>query len=166
MLDKTGEVSGPPQMLSFHHVSIPCRDLEEGIRFYTQVLGGKLRIKEGKFASIRVSNCDLGIGADGCSYIERGAEYPHFAFHIGGEEIVQMKEWLARCGVPTTQLWTRGGVEALLFFRDPSGNLVELYCEKGCEGAKDMPRGPARGHGVTIDVDELYYDKWQVPPSR
>lgn len=153
-------------MLSFHHVSIPCRDLDEGIKFYIEVLGGKLRLREPKFASIRIAGADIGIGSDGCSYIQRGAEYPHFAFHVGGEEIVQMKEWLGRCGVPTTSLWTRGGVEALLFFRDPSGNLVELYCEKGCKGASEMPKGPARGHGVTIDVDKLYYDKWQVPASN
>jgi catechol 2,3-dioxygenase-like lactoylglutathione lyase family enzyme len=123
---KTAGVDAPPQFERFHHVSIPCRDLEEGIRFYTEVMGGKLRVKEPHFASIRVSTADIGIGAEGCSYIERGAEYPHFAFHAGGEEMVQMKDWLTRCGIPSTIFWTRMGVEALMFFRDPSGNLIEL----------------------------------------
>jgi glyoxylase I family protein len=160
------DVQGPPQFQSFHHVSISCRDLEEGIRFYTEVLGGKVRVKESHFASIRVSNCDLGIGSEGVSYIERGAEYPHFAFHAGGEEMLQWKEWLTRCGVPSTNFWTRMGVEALFFFRDPSGNLVEVYCEKGFKGAGDLPRGPARGHGRAVDIEKLHYDKWQAPAPR
>jgi catechol 2,3-dioxygenase-like lactoylglutathione lyase family enzyme len=163
---KPAGVDGPPQFDSFHHVSIPCRDLEEGIRFYTEVMGGKLRVKEPHFASIRVAGADIGIGAEGCSYVEHGAEYPHFAFHASGEGMLQWSEWLARCGIPTTNFWTRMGVEALMFFRDPSGNLVEVYCEKGFKGAQDLPRGPARGHGRTVDIEQLYYDKWQVPAPQ
>jgi catechol 2,3-dioxygenase-like lactoylglutathione lyase family enzyme len=162
---KTAGITGPPKFDAFHHVSIPCRDLEEGIRFYTEVMGGRVRVKEPFFASIQVSDAAIGIGAEGCSYVERSAEYPHFAFHAGGEELLQMKDWLKRCGIPSTIFWTRMGVEALMFFRDPSGNLIEVYCEKGFKGAQDLPRGPARGHGRTVNVDELYYDKWQVPTS-
>jgi len=43
---KNAEVNGPPQFQSFSHVSVPCRDLEEGIHFYTQVLRGKVRVKK------------------------------------------------------------------------------------------------------------------------
>ena len=132
---KTAGVDGPPKFDAFHHVSIPCRDLEEGIRFYTEVMGGRVRVKEPFFASIQVADAAIGIGAEGCSYVERSAEYPHFAFHAGGEELQQMKDWLKRCGIPSTIFWTRMGVEALMFFRDPSGNLIELYCEKGFKGA-------------------------------
>lgn len=80
--------------------------------------------------------------------------------------MLQMKDWLASCGIPSTICWTRMGVEALMFFRDPSGNLIELYCEKGFKGADKLPRGPARGHGRTVNVDELYYEKWHVPDAR
>jgi catechol 2,3-dioxygenase-like lactoylglutathione lyase family enzyme len=154
---------GPPELGVFSHVSVPCRDLAEGIRFYVEVLGGKLRVHEPAFASIRVAGTDIGIGAEGCSMIARSAEYPHFAFFAGPDEMRRMKRWLDRCGVPTTNFWTRGGVEALMFFRDPSGNLIEIYCERGFDGADQLPRGPARGHGIAIDIDQLYYDKWQVP---
>jgi catechol 2,3-dioxygenase-like lactoylglutathione lyase family enzyme len=163
---KAAAIDGPPQFLSFSHVSVPCRDLEEGIRFYTEVLGGKVRVKEPHFASIRIAGADVGIGAEGCSYVERGAEYPHFAFFAGGEQMLQMKEWLTRCGIPSTNFWTRGGVEALMFFRDPSGNLIELYCQNGFKGADKLPRGPARGHGKAVNVDDLYYEKWQLPARR
>ena len=56
-----------------------------------------------------------------------------------------MKEWLTACGIPTSDLWTRLGVEALMFFLDPSRNVIELFCTEGYEGAADLPRGPARG---------------------
>lgn len=136
---KNAEVNGPPQFQSFSHVSVPCRDLEEGIHFYTQVLRGKVRVKEAHFALIRIAGTDIGIGTEGCSHVERGAEYPHFAFFAGGEEMLQMKDWLTRCGVPSTNFWTRMGVEALMFFRDPSNNIIELYCEKGFKGAAELP---------------------------
>ena len=38
----SGEMQGPPPLMSFSHVSVPCRDLEEGKRFYIDVLGGEL----------------------------------------------------------------------------------------------------------------------------
>ena len=142
---KNAEVNGPPQFQSFSHVSVPCRDLEEGIHFYTQVLRGKVRVKEAHFALIRIAGTDIGIGTEGCSYVERGAEYPHFAFFAGGEEMLQMKDWLTRCGVPSTNFWTRMGVEALMFFRDPSNNIIELYCEKGIKDAAELPRDRRAG---------------------
>jgi hypothetical protein len=33
-------LSGPPTFDSLAHVSLPCRDLDEGKRFYVGVLGG------------------------------------------------------------------------------------------------------------------------------
>jgi catechol 2,3-dioxygenase-like lactoylglutathione lyase family enzyme len=31
-----------PRFSSLHHISLPCRDVEESKRFYIQVLGGEL----------------------------------------------------------------------------------------------------------------------------
>ena len=31
-----------PRFSYLHHISLPCRDVEESKRFYTQVLGGEL----------------------------------------------------------------------------------------------------------------------------
>ena len=72
-------------------------------------------------------------------------------------------EWLTACGVPTSEYWTRKGIETLMFFRDPSGNVIELFCDGGYEGAADLARGPARGHGITIDIDALRYTDWHLP---
>jgi catechol 2,3-dioxygenase-like lactoylglutathione lyase family enzyme len=156
-------VDGPPNFKKFAHISLPCRDLDEGIRFYRDVCGGTVRLVEETFAMIVVCGTDVGVGIVGVSYIERTAEYPHLAFFVGPDELVQMQKWLTRCGIPTSNYWTRGGVETLMFFRDPSGNLIELYCEAGFEGADKLPHGPPRGHGIAVDIEKLYYDKWKVP---
>ena len=157
------EVKGPPRLRQFAHVSVPCRDLEEGKRFYTKVLGGEMHVETPTFASFKLGGVDVGIGADGCSFIENSAEYPHFAFFASAEEMLQMKAWLTRCGIPTSNFWTREGVEALMFFRDPSGNMIELFCLQGFKGADKLPRGPARGHGTAVDIDSLRYETWCLP---
>lgn len=162
-LARAGAVDGPPKFRAFAHVSLPCRDLEEGKRFYGSVLGGEMRVETPTFASFRLSGVDIGIGNDGCTFLEPGAEYPHCAFFCGPDELAQMKAWLARCGIPSSNFWTRSGVEALMFFRDPSGNMIELYCEKGFKGADKLPRGPARGHGTAVDIEKLRYSEWNLP---
>jgi hypothetical protein len=48
------------------------------------------------------------------------------------------------------------GIEALIFVRDPWGNLIEFYCERGFKRAEDLPHGPPRGHGIAVDIDKLY----------
>jgi catechol 2,3-dioxygenase-like lactoylglutathione lyase family enzyme len=159
----TPAVSVPPAFLSFSHVSVPCRDLEEGKRFYVGVMGGKLRVDTPTFANIALCGVEIGIGNEGCTFLEPGTEYPHFAFFAGPEAMRTMKDWLTRCGIPSSGYWTRNGVEALMFFRDPSGNMIELFCEHGFAGAADLPKGPPRGHGTTVDVDALRYDSWRLP---
>ncbi len=84
-------VSGPPKALPLRHVSMPCRDLEEGKLFYGKVLGGELHVDTPTFASFRLGGVDVGIGTDGCTYLEPSTEYPHFAFFCGADELIQMQ---------------------------------------------------------------------------
>jgi catechol 2,3-dioxygenase-like lactoylglutathione lyase family enzyme len=158
-------MNGPPQFQSFAHVSVPCRDLEEGKRFYVDVMGGKVRVEVHDFAAIVVAGTEIGIGTASCSFIRPGAEYPHMAFYAGPDEMLRMKEWLTECGVPSSNFWTRQGVEALFFFRDPSGNLIELFCRQGFKGADQLPRAGATGGGIAVDLEALRYTEWK-PPAR
>jgi catechol 2,3-dioxygenase-like lactoylglutathione lyase family enzyme len=164
--NKTAEVNGPAKFLSFSHLSMPCRDLEESKRFYLEVLGGELVLSVPTFVYVRLAGVLIGLGSEGCSWLVPEAEYPHFAFFVGPDELLQMKCWLTKCGIPTSNFWTREGVEALMFFRDPSGNLIELYCEHGFKGAVDLPHGPPRGHGVAVDVEALRYTHWKLPDKQ
>ncbi len=156
-------VEGPPTFSSLHHIAIPCRDLEEGISFYRDVLGGDQKVHESAFALFEIAGTRIGISTEGATKMTPGTEYPHFAFAVDAGELVQMKDWLDRCGVPSSNLWTRNGIETLMFFRDPTGNVIELFCPEGYDGADDLPRGPARGHGVAIDIDALAYTDWRRP---
>lgn len=61
-LERDKVVSGPPKFASFAHVSMPCRDLEEGKLFYGKVLGGEMRVETPTFASFRIAGVDVGIG--------------------------------------------------------------------------------------------------------
>ncbi len=153
----------PPHFKSIDHVSVPCRDLDEGIRFYRDVMGGEMVVQESAFALFTIAGSRVGVGSAGCSFTEEHAEYPHLAFLVDAEGLIQTKEWIAACGIPSSNFWTRQGIETLMFFRDPSGNVIELFCEEGFEGSADLPRGPARGHGNAIDIDALRYDSWSVP---
>ena len=155
--------SGPPAFDGFDHASFPCRDLDEGIRFYRDVLGGKVVVQEDAFAMFDICGAHVGIGSVGCTFIEPGNEYPHFGLTCGADALVRMKDWLAACGIPSTNFWTREGVEALMFFRDPSGNVIELYCHEGFRGADKLPKGPARGHGTAVDIDAIAYTEWSLP---
>jgi catechol 2,3-dioxygenase-like lactoylglutathione lyase family enzyme len=156
-------VDGPPQGLTFSHLSVPCRDIAEGKLFYTKVLGGTVRVEEPDFVALTVYGTGIGIGSVGTTFVGHDSEYPHFAFFADGDAMLRMKAWLTRCGIPTSNFWTRHGIEALMFFRDPSGNLIELFCQRGFKGADKLPRGPARGHGTAVDVTKLHYREWRLP---
>ncbi len=84
----TLEVTSPPKINSFDHVSMPCHDLEESIRFYGLVLGGELMVKEAKFALFKIAGTRIGIGSAGTSFMTENAEYPHIAFNIGPDALV------------------------------------------------------------------------------
>jgi hypothetical protein len=49
---------------------------------------------------------------------------------------------------------------ALLYLRDPSGNLLELYCNSGYDAIESLPAAPRRG-GPAIDFGSLNY-RWNV----
>ena len=157
---------GPVPVEKFDHVSVGCRDLEEAIDFFVDVLGGDLCVSTPIFAEVQLGGAKVGFGTQGTTFMQPSTEYPHFAFYIGPAELARMKAWLTQCEIPTSNYWTRSGVEALMFFRDPSGNVIEMYCPQGFPGAESFPRGPAAGHGTAVNIDAIRYDTWKRPAIR
>lgn len=50
-----------PRFKGLHHISLPCRDLEESKLFYSEVLGGELIHNIAGFAEVRIANIIIGM---------------------------------------------------------------------------------------------------------
>jgi catechol 2,3-dioxygenase-like lactoylglutathione lyase family enzyme len=145
-----------PKFTAFAHASIFCRDLEQAKRFFTKVIGGELIHDIDGFAEVRVAGIIIGITERSGRPTGRDAEYPHYAFFIEPEDFLPMVAWLRQNGITTSEPWTRDGIKGLLYFRDPTGNLFEMYCPKLKE-ADAFVRGAKQGGSYTIDFAGLNY---------
>jgi catechol 2,3-dioxygenase-like lactoylglutathione lyase family enzyme len=145
-----------PKFTAFAHASIFCRDLEQAKRFFTKVIGGELIHDIDGFAEVRVAGIIIGITERSGRPTGRDAEYPHYAFFIEPEDFLPMVAWLRQNGITTSEPWTRDGIKGLLYFRDPTGNLFEMYCPKLKEAAS-FARGAKQGGSYAIDFAGLNY---------
>jgi catechol 2,3-dioxygenase-like lactoylglutathione lyase family enzyme len=129
-----GSAGGRLILGGLHHISIAVDDLERARAFY----GGVLGLAE--IPRPALPNPGWWFQAGGCQLHltvrpeeERGRRIPatgagetHFAF--ASDDLDQVKKHLEGRGVQV-----KDGVNARLgmrqlFFRDPSGNLVEVFC--------------------------------------
>jgi catechol 2,3-dioxygenase-like lactoylglutathione lyase family enzyme len=150
----------PPRFSGFNHLSIPVRNRAEAIRWFTDVLGADVALDNPGFTEVLLAGTIIGISEQQGGWTAPDAEFPHYAFSVEGEDMQPMKERLEAFGIPTHTIWTRHGVEALMYFRDPSGNLFEMYCTKGYAGAPTAPRPSHWGGEYSIDFRALCYDTW------
>jgi catechol 2,3-dioxygenase-like lactoylglutathione lyase family enzyme len=149
-----------PRFNAFAHASLFCRDLTQAKRFFTEVIGGELIHDVDGFAEVRVGGIIIGITERPGRPTGRDAEYPHYAFFIAPEDFLPMVTWLRQNGVTTSEPWTRDGIKGLLYFRDPAGNLFEMYCPKLKEAAAFV-RGAKQGGSYAIDFAGLNYE-WKA----
>ena len=63
--------------------------------------------------------------------------------------------------MPTSDVFTRNGTDAAIYYRDPTGNLWELNCEHGYSG--NVRRTPSAGGDYRADLKALCYDRWNDP---
>jgi predicted enzyme related to lactoylglutathione lyase len=118
------------------HFSIPANDVEESLKFYTEVLGMRFRGNVGQTGRCVVcgdANIILVGGAE-----PRPAEEPlqhngslcHQAFYVSSNDFDQALEAFAEYGVKVDGEveWRRTGTFTgrSVYFLDPSGNRLEL----------------------------------------
>ena len=114
-----------------NHIALHVRDLAEATRFWTGLFEAE---PFGKATATRPAFHFRLPGGVVLALFERpGAvnwdmEYPHYGFEVTPEGLRAMKQRLDEAGVATHRPWTRNRKEALMYFRDPSGNMFELYC--------------------------------------
>jgi catechol 2,3-dioxygenase-like lactoylglutathione lyase family enzyme len=139
----------------YNHMTLPVRDLQEGKRFFTEVLGGSVSLEHGSHITVVTGGAEIGMSPQTGGWTAPNAEYPHYTFRMHPHDILPMKERLASYGVPASHIWSRDGGDARLYFRDPSGNLWELLCESGYAG-------PPSTVDYRPDVGVLNYDGWAL----
>ncbi len=155
-----------PHLARLHHISVPVRDVEEASDFWTSTCDAeRLPGSQPGFAAVRVADILVELSEQASGWTERGAEYPHCGFRFAPESMHRLRERLHAFGVPTSQLWTRHGKEALMYFCDPTGNLFEAACWHGMVGADALPRGDRAGGDYRIDFDALHY-RWNPAIAR
>jgi catechol 2,3-dioxygenase-like lactoylglutathione lyase family enzyme len=151
---------GRPRIESFGHLSMPVRDIQQSKRFFVEVMGGEPMATSDPetFTEVRVAGAVVGLSSRGGAWTGREAEYPHYAFHADADSFMPMIEWLKAHGVVTPGPWTRDGKKGLMYFRDPSGNLLEIYCGRALAIAQNFPRGAKQGGSYVSDNAGLFYD--------
>jgi catechol 2,3-dioxygenase-like lactoylglutathione lyase family enzyme len=116
--------------IELNHTIVAARDKEESARFYERMFGFKYEGPMGHFAQIKIPSQSLSLDFD-----ERESVEPtHYAFKVSEAEFDEIFDRIARAGLaygsgPGTpddmkiNHWNGGrGV----YFRDPSGHLLEL----------------------------------------
>jgi catechol 2,3-dioxygenase-like lactoylglutathione lyase family enzyme len=146
----------------FNHMTIPSKDLQESKRFLKEIFGGEVTIDHPSHVTVKVAGAEIGNGGplDG-GWTEPDAEYPHYTFLVAPENMVPLKERLESYGVPTSDVFTRTGTDASVYYRDPTGNLWELCCQRGFAGSARRTR--AAGGDYAPDLRSLCYGGWNDP---
>jgi catechol 2,3-dioxygenase-like lactoylglutathione lyase family enzyme len=156
--------TAPPKIppLGFSHMTLPSKDLQQSKRFLTEVFGGDVTIDHPSHVTVVVGGTEIGSGnqPDG-GWTESDAEYPHYTLSVAPEDLVPLQERLEHYGVPTSEIFTHNGTDAAIYYRDPTGNLWELCCERGF--AARLRRTPSAGGDYVPDVKALCYDRWNDP---
>lgn len=148
--------------LGLNHMTLPSKDLGAGKRFFTEIFGGEVTLDHASHVTVVVGGAEVGMGGplDG-GWTGLDDEFPHYTFLVDANDLVALKERLESFGVPTHDICTRNGTDASMYFREPSGNLFELYCENGYTGSKR--RTQSAGGDFVVDVRALAYDRWNDP---
>jgi len=140
------------------HISVHVRDVDEACAFWIDLFeADPHRDRPGRqlfhveLAGVVLAFFELP-GA-----VDTGVSYPHYAFTTTAEGMRVMKRRLDEAGVKTHPLWTRDHVTALMYFRDPTGNLFELYCPQ-YDRPDELRLATDRGGDFEPPINDLMYD--------
>ena len=123
-----------------HHIALVCRDVEETIRFYQELLGFPLveLVENRDYAGSSHFFFDIGNrnllgffdfpGLDSPPWQETVGAVQHLAISIGTEQFAAAKQKLDAAGID--YLGPDRGADDSLYFRDPNGVGLELYREE------------------------------------
>jgi glyoxylase I family protein len=123
-----------------HHLALICRDVEETIRFYQELLGFPLveLVENRDYAGSSHFFFDIGNrnllgffdfpGHDHPDFRETIGAVQHLALSTSPEEFAAARKRLDGAGI--SYIGPDRGVENSLYIRDPNGVGIEFYCEE------------------------------------
>ena len=122
-----------PQRLG--HLVLRVRDLKRSEEFYNKILGLKVTGRAGDmmtFFSSTDDHHDLAItklGEDAPGPDPNRVGLYHFAYQLGSlDELKEAYRFLGEKGVKIAGMGDHGQTKSLYFF-DPDGNEIEVYCD-------------------------------------
>lgn len=130
----------PSTVRGVHHLALICRDVEETIRFYQELLGFPLveLVENRDYAGSSHFFFDIGNrnllgffdfpGHDHPDFSETIGAVQHLALSTSPEEFAAAKERLDAAGIP--YLGPDRGIDNSLYIRDPNGVGIEFYREE------------------------------------
>lgn len=123
-----------------HHLALICRDVEETIRFYQELLGFPLveLVENRDYAGSSHFFFDIGNrnllgffdfpGHEHPDFTETVGAVQHLALSTSPEEFEAAKRRLDAAGI--SYLGPDRGIDNSLYIRDPNGVGIEFYCEE------------------------------------
>lgn len=146
-------------ILGLNHISVHVRDVDEACAFWMDLFEAEpYRDFPGKrLFHVQISGVVLAF-FEQPGVIGSKVEFPHYAFTASAAGMRVLKQRLEDAGVKTHPLWTRNKIEALMYFRDPSGNLFELYCPDYDRVDELRLASEKEGGDFRPPLDDLMYD--------
>jgi glyoxylase I family protein len=139
-------MTAPFSILGLDHIVLRATDPAALERFYIDVLGCRLELRQGKLTQLRAGRALIdivpaeGTGPAGGRSSSGGANLDHLCLRIEPFEAAQIARYLAAHGVACGNEESRYGAEGRgpsLYLTDPEGNGVEL-------------KGPASEHVASV----------------
>jgi catechol 2,3-dioxygenase len=140
------------------HVHLTVRDLEQELRFYTEIIGLKVHRREGRFAALGAGAHDLlrltqdEVAPSG----ERTAGMYHFSLLV--KERADLARWLRRIAETKTSvegLVHHAPAAEAIYLPDPEGNTVELNWDPPREVWASIGTEGFKGN-LPLDTDALF----------
>ncbi|MGH7333387.1 MAG: VOC family protein [Candidatus Rokuibacteriota bacterium] len=133
------------------HIVLKVRDAQKSKEFYTRALGLQVAHEDPRrgtvFLSFGIQHHDLALFqlATGETPLEQQPGLHHTAWQLGSfEELQAAYRELGRLGI-AVESTVEHNVTRSVYFHDPDGNRVELYCDMVEDGFEAMRTiGPRR----------------------
>ena len=120
-------MSGPARNTPIFHLSFPVRDLEEGVAYYVETLGGVPGRRERDWADIALFGAQLTLQLVPGDVLDPMPRSRHFGATLGWGEwetlVARLRDFVEP---PCVGHAGTAREQAKAMVRDPSGNLIEL----------------------------------------